>query len=413
MEEKKRSLAQAMGITRTVVRPPEESDIKIREDRVGRYFKKYLKQFIFVEFSDEFLQRSKVKEIMSSVPVPLRKEDIKQFAGGEGLRPNHIAESMAWIMGSDPKFKYTKNYVAYLNKLFNYKIYEGMMKKGRDAAEKEEYEEACIQFRAALCMKPDYLHAMYSYARVCRSMYEKTMDKEYVGRFKAESMEYFELLTETHPRFAQGYYYLGYAYLNIGLYGKAQAAWKGFLRFTRNGKDRKEVQERLKQIADPLRIEEGCNHVMALRYDQGREILEAYIDSRFNDWWPLHYYLGVCYARTGMFGEAVSRFKQTLSLNASHLETMEELADIYRKQNDKENLTKYMKKIDIVKKGLAEEQEEMKRILTLENQKDREVKINVVQNDGESLKAAKDIVSLKTGGSATDKLKKGKIKRLY
>ena len=32
-----------MGITRTVVRPREESDIQLREDRIGRYFKKYLK----------------------------------------------------------------------------------------------------------------------------------------------------------------------------------------------------------------------------------------------------------------------------------------------------------------------------------------------------------------------------------
>ena len=42
MSKDKMSLAQAMGITRTVIRPREESDIQLREDRIGKYFKKYL-----------------------------------------------------------------------------------------------------------------------------------------------------------------------------------------------------------------------------------------------------------------------------------------------------------------------------------------------------------------------------------
>ncbi len=45
-------------------------------------------------------------------------------------------------------------------------------------------------------------------------MYLASQNEEYVGRFKAEALEWFEILTEVHPKFAQGYYYLGYAYLN-------------------------------------------------------------------------------------------------------------------------------------------------------------------------------------------------------
>ncbi|MGI6258160.1 MAG: hypothetical protein ACOYJU_08830 [Anaerovoracaceae bacterium] len=358
MAEKKKTLAQAMGITRTVIRPIEEMDVKIREDRIGRYFKKYLKRFVFVEFSDEFLEKSKVKDIMKGVPVPLRKEDVKEFAGGAGLKATHIGENMAWVMGSDPKFKYTEKYVAYLSRLFNYKIYEGMLKLGRDAAEKEDFDNACIHFRACLCMKPDYLHGMYSYARVCRAMYMASSDPEYVGRFKAEALDYFELLTETHPRFAQGYYYLGYAYLNLGLYSKTFAAWNGFLKFTRNGKDRREINQRMKQIQDPMRIEEGCNEITALRFEKGVEILEPYLDTKFKDWWPLHYYLGVGYARTERIPDAVARFKNALGLNPSHLETMEELADIYEMQKDKENTKKFRKKIQLIRADIEAEKEE-------------------------------------------------------
>ncbi len=348
MKNNKLSFAQRMGITRTVVRPPEEAELCQREDRVGQYFKKYLKKFVFVEFSPEFLEKTHLTQLMAGVPIPLRKEDLEVFAGGEGLSPNHIGENMAWIMGADPHFKYTKDYVAYLKKVFNHKIIEGMLKIGRNAAEKDDFDNACIHFRACLCMQPDYLHAMYSYARVCRSMYLQGKDNEYVGRFKAEALDYFELVTETHPRFAQGYYYLGYAYLNLGLYGKAQAAWQSFLRFTRNGKDRREINKRMKQLKDPVEIEHGCNLVSTGKYEAGLEVLEKYSDSKFNDWWPLHYYLGAAYVGLGQDEKGEASLKEALKLNGSHLESMEELLTIYQARGDREKVEKYENKIALI-----------------------------------------------------------------
>ena len=146
-----------MGITRTVIRPREECDIQLREDRIGKYFRKYLNKFVFVEFSEEFMQKSKAGDLMRGVPIPLRKKEIKDFAGGEGIDMLVLAENMAWVMGCDPHFKHTKDYVAILKKLYNYKLYEGMMKEGRDAAERGDMDNACIHFRASLCMQYNYL----------------------------------------------------------------------------------------------------------------------------------------------------------------------------------------------------------------------------------------------------------------
>lgn len=335
-----------------VIRPAEESDIKERPDRVGRYFKKYMDRFVFLEFSQEYMRKAGILEIMDGVPIPLRKEDLEDFKGGEGLKATHIGENMAWVMGIDPHFKYTVKYVEFLSKLFNYKIYEGMMKEGRNAAEKEDYDDAAIHFRAALCMKPDYLHAMYSYARVCREIYGSSNNEQKIGRFKAESMEYFELITDYHPRFAMAYYYLGYAYLNMGLYIKAELAWKQFLAKSKNRKDRNEIKERLKQLEAPIRIEGGCNEVLKGNNQEGINILEPYLKTNFKTWWPLSYYLGVAYINLGMQVEAVTSFKRVLSMNGSHLETMKELAIIYAKDGDKENEQKYKKKIALIEKEL-------------------------------------------------------------
>ena len=353
-----KTISQNMGITRTVVRPREESDIQLREDRIGRYFRKYLNKFVFVEFSEEFISKSKAGDLMRGVPIPLRKKEVKEFAGGNGIPMLVLAENMAWVMGCDPHFKHTKDYVAILSKLYNYKIYEGMMKEGRDAAERGDMDNACIHFRASLCMRYDYLHGMYSYARACRAMYLNSSNEEYVGRFKAEALDWFELLTETHPRFAQGYYYLGYAYLNLGLYAKADISWRNFIKFSRNGKDKKEIRKRLNQIAEPLQIEAGYNHVMAGRYEKGIELLEPFLSSRFNDWWPLHYYLGVSYEMTGKRSKAVAELKKALQINGSHLETMKELLEIYQDEGDKENIKKYSEKIKLIEAAMEEERQQ-------------------------------------------------------
>lgn len=393
-----KTISQNMGITRTVVRPEEEYNIQLREDRIGKYFRKYLNKFVFVEFSEEFMARSKAGNLMRGVPIPLRKKEVKDFAGGEGIPFLVLAENMAWVMGCDPHFKYTKDYVAILTKLYNKKLDEGILKKGRDAAELGELDTACILFRATLCIQPEYLHGMYSYARACRAMYLASRNEEYVGRFKAEALDWFELLTQAHPRFAQGYYYLGYAYLNLGLYAKADLSWKSFLKFSRNGKDKKEIRTRLSQIAEPLQIEAGCNHVMAGRYEEGIMTLEPFVSSRFHDWWPLHYYLGVAYEMTGERSAAVNAFKRTLQLNGSHLETMKELLAIYEDEKDKANIKKYAEKIKLIETAMEE---------------DRQKNLAAIEKEDKKLQASEpeklaperielDEAELLTGGNADD-----------
>ena len=75
--KQEKSFAARIGIKQTVKIPIEEMDLKIREDRIGRYFKKYLNKFVFAEFSEEFLSTFKAADIMRGVPIPLRKQDIK------------------------------------------------------------------------------------------------------------------------------------------------------------------------------------------------------------------------------------------------------------------------------------------------------------------------------------------------
>lgn len=354
LEEKNVTIAQEVNVKSKIspvapVLPP----FQAREDRVGKYFKKQIKGFLFDEFSDSYIKNVGNLEFMKGVPIPLRHEDLEAFKGGEGLQVLHIAENMSRVMGIDPNFEYNDSYIAFMNRFFNYKIVEGLVKKGRDLAEAGDIDNAIILFRAALMLKSDYLHGMYSYARVCREFYLQGNDNQYKADFKKESMEYFEHLTTVHPRFAQAYYFLGYDYLNLGLYQKADLVWRTFLKRSNNRKDRKEIKERLIQLEQPLTIERGYNAVLAGRWEEGLETLEPFLETNFKSWWPLHYYLGVAYARLGKNRKALASFNKVLGQNGSHIETMEELIKLYELSKDREKVRKYKRKLSLLKERVT------------------------------------------------------------
>lgn len=345
------------SVEAAISRPANETELRERPDRVGQYLKSYLDNFVFDQFSDKYIKRAgsnpKLGSIdyMKGIPIPLRKEDVAAFHSDEGLSVLVIAENMAWIIGADPKFKYTDEYIRYMIQNLSNKIDEYLCKEAKDAGEKEDFDNACIHFRAALCVKPYYLDAMYGYARSCRKMYENSNNETYIGNFKAEALDYLELVTEIHPKFVQSYYYLGYMYLNMGLYAKAKLAWEVFVSRTKISKDKKEIKMRLKQIQDPLKVEEGYNNVLAQRWDEGIILLEPYLETSYSEWWPLSYYLGVAYAETGRRDEAKERFGEVLKMNPSHMETMRELSDIYQSEGNKEKAKKYKDKAALIEKG--------------------------------------------------------------
>lgn len=337
-----------------VDRNPKDYDFKHRPDKVGKYYTKYMKNFVFDEFSETFIGKEGKISFMKGVPIPLREEDLTEFKGGGGIKISILLENMAWVLGIDPKFKHRDAYILFIEAYHGKKASINIVKVGRNAAEREEYDKALIHFRAALCLTPQDLHAMYSYAKVCRAIYlaeGSEKDEEFVGTLKAESIKFFELIIDFHPRYAQSYYYLGYAYLNMGLYIKTALTWERFLALSRNNKDKKEIRKRLTQIAHPMEIENGYNAILAGRYVEGVSILEPFKDSKFKDWWPLHYYLGVGYAGTDRQEDALESFKGVLALNGSHVETMDELVTIYRKKGDGENEKKYAEKAKLLRSG--------------------------------------------------------------
>ena len=298
---------------------------------------------MFAELSPDYLERTNAAEILSGIPVPVGIEG-SDAKGTIDLK--NIVLNMARVMGGDPLFLYADKYADFIKHAVGENAVAMLVSEGAHSADMGDFEDAWEAAAADDGMG----------------------DEERIGLFKAESSETFELLTMIHPDFAMGYYFLGYAYLNMGLYLKARLTWQDFLRLSAGSETeihemddellaslREEISERVEELEEPVQIELGCNSIMGGDFVGGKDTLMKFAEGRYSQWWPLWYYLGVAEASLGNADEAIADFKKVLTLSPSNTDAMDELVHLYEATGDKENAAKYRNKIGIVNSNREEE----------------------------------------------------------
>ena len=343
--------------------------MKMAGNRVKPYFKELIEEYVFDELSDDFLNRMNAGDLLSGVPLPIRADTAAQIYGGKGqLSMLDLTRACGIIIGADPDFPYTDAYKQFLQRTFREHTEEVLVNEAHAHFRNGKLKAAACLAAGALLFNENARDALYSYALFCREIYQTANEREealspeelerFIGSFKAETMECLETLTLRFPEFAFPYYYLGFAYLNMGLYTKAYLTWSDFLaKIKRNPladevqEECKEIEERMASLAGPMEIEEGTAAIASGRYHEGIEILSRYRDGVLSSWWPMHYYLGIAYACTGQAQEAVDAFKRALALSPSNLEVMDELISVYRALGDRENELKYTAKMEVVWKN--------------------------------------------------------------
>ncbi len=329
-------------------------DFRQREDRLKPWLESVAKDMLFDELSPSHIKSSGL-EFMAGVPVPFTAADLAQ-SHEKGLGVDRIADNMARVMGADTHFRYNGQYLKYLAKFFDEKLVKVLCSNGAKKLSENGYRQACVYYRAALMLESDDCMAMFGYASCCREWYlslEGDDETELVSLLKSEAREYFEYCSGVHPDFAPSWYYLGYAYLNQGLYTKSQIVWNNFVRLSADGDSEpvREIKERLESLKDPVIIEGGINRLLAGKLEEGLRVLEPYTNTTYNDWWPLHYYLASAYRELGFPDEAIEGYKKVLALAPSNVDSMTALAEIYAELGDAENAEKYLNKSKLVKEG--------------------------------------------------------------
>lgn len=334
-----------------------ENRAEEKQDPVAKYLVSSLKEFLFDELAPSFWEKNGLGDTMKGVQIPIKIRQLK-----DGLSNIKIAQNMAYLMGADYTFIYNEKYKEYIISLFTKDFVKVLIGEGAKFAEKGEFIDAIILFRASLYIDKDNVDALYCYARALKDAYEEESLKEddkdvnLIRDFKRLSLETFERLTIIKPEFDMGYYFLGYGYLNLGLYTKTSLTWETFVELTKDGELKAEIKDWLVKLEEPVVIEDGYNKVISGKIYEGLKILEKYKDDeRYNKWWPLWYYLGIAYEDIGDMEEAVNSYLEVLKLSPSNDEVMDRLSILYYSLGDEVKAEKYKKKSDIVKNNPYEE----------------------------------------------------------
>ncbi|MBR0416606.1 MAG: tetratricopeptide repeat protein [Firmicutes bacterium] len=316
-----------------------------------KYLTSEIKDFLFTELDEGFLVSSDLAFLIE-VPIPIRQEDLKAFTEG-GLSTTKIADNMAMVIGADDEFKYSVFYLRYFKKLFDEKLVGVFCSKAEQLLRSGSPRKAICYLRAGLQLDPEGLQSMFSYANGCRIWYqslEGSDETDLISVLKSEANEYFVQVTNHYPDFAPAWYFLGYAYLNAGAYMKASLAFKHYIASSEGQpeEDIQEVKDRIDELEDPIRIEDGKNLLIAGRVEEALSLLEPYTEGKYSNWWPLHFYLAVAYENLGHDAEAIEGYLKVLSLNPSNYDAMTALSELYSKAGDEEKARKYSEKAKLV-----------------------------------------------------------------
>lgn len=324
-------------------------DMSKREDRIAPYLRELLSDLLFDSFSEDYLRREGL-EFMIGSPIPIKKEELPAFVEG-GIPLIRLADNMALVCGVDPRFPSVGNYMRFLARYFDENLANVLADLGGQHLRDAAYAKSAAYFRSALVLEATDQKGLFGYACACREWYlslDAETSADQIQALKDEALEFYERCSKLYPDLSAPYYFLGYAYLNLGLYTKAKLTWERFLELEPEDEERVEIQERIDQLKDPVRIEEGINLLLGSKIVEGLAILEPYIQTEFNDWWPLHYYLASAYRALSHTDEAIEGFHKVLKLAPSHIDSTLQLAELYEQKGDSEKADKYFRKVHIL-----------------------------------------------------------------
>lgn len=331
--------------------------MNINTNKISSFLQEENKHIVFNYLSPKFLIKNNL-EFLIDVPIPFGENE-------HDISTLDISFNMARILGADPNFPYLKQYQIYFEKIFGNNALKAFMSFGTKMADEKKCAVAMMIFRCILLLDEENKNGMYLYARICMDIYNLESqkadlgDEELIGSLKAEALKYFEKLTMIYKEFSKPYYFLGYLYLNLGLYNKAKLTWEEFLKLNYEGENvrpqNEEIIERLKSLKEPVNIENAINFILRGDYEQGLSILNKYTESEFSSWWPIWFYLGEAKMGQGEFKEASDYYIKALKYSPSNIDIMEKLVMIFQNTGDREKEKKYQNKINIINENLNRE----------------------------------------------------------
>lgn len=297
---------------------------------VTEYFVSKRDEISFIELKPESNININGFKLDPEIPLPLVVNDlineIKENRAQEEIKLSAIIKGIIYIIGIDADFKHNDEYKKILYKAIenveNYIRYEGLQ-----CMNENSLDEGLVYFKALYALNKINSDIIFDYAVALEKKAEDlySSDKRKSGKvFLKKSTELLEELLSSDKTYSPAYYKLGYHYFNEKQFIKAKYTWEKFIETTKDNDISREIKEKLEEIKDNVKYEEGYNEIF--RGNPNEALLKlSELEEKYETWWNLIFLIGLCYRQLGSFNEAKKRFERVLEIKSDQSETLNEL----------------------------------------------------------------------------------------
>lgn len=297
---------------------------------VTEYFVSKRDEISFIELKPESNININGFKLDPKIPLPLVVNDlineIKENRAQEEIKLSAIIKGIIYIIGIDPDFKHNEEYKKILYEAIenaeNHIRYEGFK-----SINENSIDEGLVYFKALYALNESNSDTIFDYAVALEKKAENfySSDKRKSGKvFLKKSTELLEELLSSDKAYSPAYYKLGYHYLNEKQFIKAKYTWEKFIETTKDNDISREIKEKLEDIKDNVKYEEGYNEIFRGNPNEGLLKLSE-LEEKYETWWNLIFLIGLCYRQLGSFNEAKKRFERVLEIKSDQSETLNEL----------------------------------------------------------------------------------------
>ncbi|KNF07506.1 TPR repeat-containing protein [Gottschalkia purinilytica] len=298
--------------------------------RLDEYFKKKTKNLSFIEIKPNSYVDIKGYKVGPETPLPLVLDElVKEIQEGKAQDEVNFAtviNGIIYTIGVDPKFKHLEEYKKILYN-YDFRIEEFILYNGLKKVNEGHLEDGLVWLRALYIINKRNLMGSYNYALALgeRAKEAYTLKDNNLGDvFLTTSTSIMEEILDMDPNFSLAYYKLGYHYKTYKQYKKSQLIWQKYLRLGDDEALLQDVRDSLEEIEDDVIYEEGYNEILNGRPDIGLEKLLP-LSERYNNWWNLHFMIGLGYRQLGEFQNAKLHFQKVIEVNPKQADAFNEL----------------------------------------------------------------------------------------
>lgn len=297
-------------------------------ETIEKFFKEKTSALSFIELKKDLNIGD--MEIKADIPLPIIVDEliteIKENRAQEELKISSIIDGIIYLIGVDPEFKYNHEYKEMLYK-YNKDIEEIIYLKGMKSIQDSNIDDGLIYFRSLINLNKNSCKALYGYGVSLEEksiIYFNNKDIKKGEKFFIKSTNTFEEILDIDEEYSLAYYKLGYHYLNMKQFKKAQIMWEKFIEIDEDEDRLEEINQKIIEIQDDVDYEEGCNEIFIGNPQRGIDKLLP-LKEKYTDWWNLLFMIGFAYRQLGMYDKSKELYEQVLALNPNQLDTLNEL----------------------------------------------------------------------------------------